>query len=657
MARCPAHSDNTASLSLNRGTNGTASTVLKCLAGCATEDVLAHVHLELRDLYENGSSSSKPKSSPTVKTYVYRDRNGQNCYRKHRTADKKFWFERYDAGRWVTGLGNIERHLYRRNELPGATEIFIVEGEKDADRVWSIGLPTTTNDGGAGKWTEAHTAQLKDESVTDVGILPDNDDAGRAHGFAIARSCFAAGMRVRVVNLPGLSEKEDVSDYLDQGHTLNDLLELYQSTALYTPPIAEPPANRVRVPRSLTDAHETFTRWLGKGYDTDALNAVLATAAAEQLDGDPLWLLLVSGSGNAKTETVQALAGQGAIITSTISSEGALLSATPKRESVKESTGGLLRRLGERGILVVKDVTSILSMQRDSRAGVLAALREVHDGRWERNVGTNGGRTLTWTGRIAVIGAVTTAWDTHHSVIATMGDRFVLIRVDSNVGRQSAGRHAIENTGHEIQMRQQLSDVIAGVLAVVNRRDPIVVSTEERDRLLDAANATTLSRTAVEYDYKGEPETAHAPEMPTRFAKQLTQLLRGAVAMGMDRNAAMRLAIRCARDSMPPLRLEILEDVAAHPGSQPSEVRQRLDKPWSTVKKQLQSLYLLGVLTCDEEEAAGAEGAPPKRRFLYSVNEETVTPGALALDPAEGDEPSSPEKSGDAELLLGLAEF
>ena len=60
---------------------------------------------------------------------------------------------------------------------------------------------------------------------------------------------------------------------------------------------------------SLTDAHAVFRRWLGDDYDTDALDAVLATAAVESLDGDPLWLLLISGSGNAKTETVQALDG------------------------------------------------------------------------------------------------------------------------------------------------------------------------------------------------------------------------------------------------------------------------------------------------------------------------------------------------------------
>ena len=62
-----------------------------------------------------------------------------------------------------------------------------------------------------------------------------------------------------------------------------------------------------------------------------------------------------------------------------------------------------------RSLLIIKDVTSILSMNRDTRVLVLAALREIHYGRWSRIVGTDGGQTLRWTGRLIVIGAVTTA--------------------------------------------------------------------------------------------------------------------------------------------------------------------------------------------------------------------------------------------------------
>lgn len=356
---------------------------------------------------------------------------------------------------------------------------------------------------------------------------------------------------------------------------------------------------------SLDVAHEVFRMWLGEDYDTDALDVILAAAAVESLTGDPLWVLLISGSGNAKTETVQALDGAGAIITSTVSSEGALLSATPRKERSKDATGGLLRKLEPRGVLVVKDVTSILSMNADARAQVLGAFREVYDGRWSRNVGTDGGRTLDWVGRIAVVGAVTTAWDKAHAAIASMGDRFVLVRMDSTIGRQAAGRQAIGNTGSEDAMRRELAAAAAGVLAGLNPV-PVTLTDAETDVLLSAADLVTLARTGVEYDYRGDVIDAHAPEMPTRFAKQLAQVVRGGVSIGIDRADALRLAIRCARDSMPPLRLAIIDDISKHPHSATAEIRKRLGKPRATVDRQLQALHMLGVLDCDEQETAWA---------------------------------------------------
>jgi Bifunctional DNA primase/polymerase, N-terminal len=369
-------------------------------------------------------------------------------------------------------------------------------------------------------------------------------------------------------------------------------------------------------PRTLADVHATFRKWLGDGYDIDAVDAVVATAAAEKLDGDPLWLLVVSGPGAAKTETVQSLAGCGARITSTIQSEGALLSASKSRS--KNATGGLLRKMGDRGILVIKDVTSILSSDRNVRASVLAAIREIYDGRWERNVGSDGGQTLTWSGRIAIVGAVTTAWDTAHAVVAAMGDRFVLIRIDSSVGRKTSGRQAIRNTGDETKMREELAAVVGGVV-YHTRLDvpPIREDNEPLTSILNAADIVTMGRTAVERDYQGEIINSHAAEMPTRFAKQLTQMVRGGVAVGMSPERALQLALRCARDSIRPLRLDILVDVAKNPHTRPGDVRERINKPWRTTKREMEALHMLGLLTCKEERTG--YGQEEKTVWRYTL--------------------------------------
>ena len=226
------------------------------------------------------------------------------------------------------------------------------------------------------------------------------------------------------------------------------------------------PQRGTDIPGSLLgDVHDAYLQWFGDDYDLGALNVVLCAAAAEKLSGDPPWVLVVGGSGGAKTESVVPLAGAGAHIISTINGEAALLSGTPAKSRAKNASGGLLRKIGGSGVLVVKDFTSILSMNRDTRALVLAALREIYDGRWSRNVGTDGGFTLTWDGRIVVIGAVTTAWDSAYQVVSTMGDRFVLVRLRTGDYRRAAGQQAMRNVSHETRMRQHLSEITGKLLA------------------------------------------------------------------------------------------------------------------------------------------------------------------------------------------------
>ena len=254
-------------------------------------------------------------------------------------------------------------------------------------------------------------------------------------------------------------------------------------------------------------------------------------------------------------------------VTSTIASEGALLSATSRRERNKKATGGLLRKIGDRGLLVVKDVTSILSADRNTRGSVLAAIREIYDGRWERNVGTDGGQTLTWTGRLVIVGAVTTAWDSAHARGGGHGRPLCADPIRFERGTRAApacAQSAIPATRWPCASSWPPRSAASSATLSA---DEYQLADVEIDQLVKAADVVTMARTAVERDYQGEVIDAHAPEMPTRFAKQLAQMIRGAVAIGMTPAAAMRLAIRCARDSIPPLRREILLDVAANPGS------------------------------------------------------------------------------------------
>jgi hypothetical protein len=505
--------------------------------------------------------------------------------------------------------------------------LWFTEGTKKADcgalqglcivaltGVWN--WKCTNGQGGKGvALPDFHDIPFKSANDTPRRIIIAYDgDVWRNENVQKASRAFAdyltfKGAQVEYLCLPDTDQKTGLDDYLTE-HTIDDLWQLVKTE----PPVllegdsmlCAPTHQSEKVaaqPIALDKLRERFLHWFGKDYDLDSIYAVLAAAAVEQLDGDPVWLLIVSGPGAAKTETVAALKNcDGALQVSTISSVGALLSATARKERAKDATGGLLKELEPRGIMVIKDLTSILSLQPNLRGPILAALREVYDGSYIRDAGVDGGRKIPWHGRIAVVGAVTTAWDQAHTAISAMGDRFVLLRVDSNQNRLASGRRTIQNTSHENQMRDELAELAAGVIAGIDTTTAPELTEDEQEAILAAADLVTRARTAVEVDYRGGVIDAHAPEMPTRFARQLAQVLRGAVAIGLDRAEGMRLAIRCARDSMPPLRLDIIEDLAGHPHSTPTEVRRRLGKPRATVDRQLQALHILDVVSLDELE-------------------------------------------------------
>ncbi len=149
-------------------------------------------------------------------TYNYTDESGELIYQVVRYEPKKFLQRRPDGkGGWTWNLKDVRRILYRLPELLNADKdawVFIVEGEKDADRLYSIGLCATTCAMGSSAWIDNYSEFLNNRKVC---VLPDNDDVGRKHAQAIVDSIAKAGGKSRILNLPDLPAKGDISDWLD----------------------------------------------------------------------------------------------------------------------------------------------------------------------------------------------------------------------------------------------------------------------------------------------------------------------------------------------------------------------------------------------------------------------------------------------------------
>jgi len=251
-ALCPAHEDRNASLSVSQGDEG--KLLVNCFAGCSTDEILAAIGLEMKDLFPdsetfsfvrsvanapptsrlngNGSTAATPKAANTPKAieaiYEYRDESGVLLYENVRYRPKSFRQRRPDGkGGYIYDLERVERVPYRLPEMLaalscGIDEVWLVEGEKDADSLRLLGLTATSFK----NWTPSHNQYIKDAHAV---LFRDHDKPGIKQANDAARIIAKVAKSVKVIDLfddDPVAEKhgKDVSDWIEarQAEGLND---------------------------------------------------------------------------------------------------------------------------------------------------------------------------------------------------------------------------------------------------------------------------------------------------------------------------------------------------------------------------------------------------------------------------------------------------
>ena len=265
-ARCPAHEDEHASLSVHQGENGRV--LMHSHARCVVKTICGALGIKERDLFPVGSVRGGKRRKEITAVYRYADECAEVLYEAVRykandpTKPKDFKRRRQhpDGRGWIWGLsadwyrrggedwyrvnarkgdaippgaehfGACRLVLYRLPALLDADPdewVFVVEGEKDADRLAGLDLIATTNVGGACKWLDDYSETLRGRKVA---VIPDNDKAGRGHADQVAGSLAGVAADVRIVDLivhmPDLLEGGDVSDWIDHGGTVEELMRL-----------------------------------------------------------------------------------------------------------------------------------------------------------------------------------------------------------------------------------------------------------------------------------------------------------------------------------------------------------------------------------------------------------------------------------------------
>ena len=339
-----------------------------------------------------------------------------------------------------------------------------------------------------------------------------------------------------------------------------------------------------------------FRRWLYLP-DSGMVEIALATVAANRIRGDPVWLLLTGPPSSGKTETLNALLRLPSMYPVATLTEAALLSGTSRRDRTPDATGGLLCEIGGFGIIVLKDFTSILSMNRDKRQALLAALREVYDGAWTRPVGVDGGLRLEWSGKVGLIGGVTSAIDSAHAVMSSMGQRFAQYRLPRTDADLQA-RRAIEKTGSEEAMRAELAGAVLDFFAGLDFERSPHLSAADRDWIVPLTTLVATCRSAVERNsHSREIELIHDPEAPARLTRMFAQLVRGLQLIGASARRQRELIVKVGLDCIPPVRRLALEALLKQ--SNPlttAEIAEGAGYPEQTIRRALQDLKCHGIV-------------------------------------------------------------
>jgi hypothetical protein len=231
--RCPFHDDSNPSFSVNVDKGAWC-----CHAGCGGGGIL-DFEQKISDCDRDtarknvdqilGQKVFATGNRGAIATYRYTDERGRLIYEKLRYQPKTFKYRLEDeSGSWIWAKGERSA-LYRLPELVTAANVIFCEGEKDADNVREAlgklnlngkGYAVTTS-GGSNDWRDEFAPYFAGREVV---ILPDNDTPGHAHAEVVAASISKYAAGVKIVNLPGLADKGDVSNYLET-HTAQELLE------------------------------------------------------------------------------------------------------------------------------------------------------------------------------------------------------------------------------------------------------------------------------------------------------------------------------------------------------------------------------------------------------------------------------------------------
>lgn len=360
---------------------------------------------------------------------------------------------------------------------------------------------------------------------------------------------------------------------------------------------------------------------------------MVASVIAHFLSSDPCWIVIVAPSGGAKSEFINLIHK----IAWTPPTENAeeqkvhsMSTLTSKtfisgQKAVGRDTSLLLQI--SNGIITFKDLTSLLSEQKDERAVIMAQLREIYDGKYAKSFGT--GETLEWVGKITIIAGSTYAIHSMKQAYTAMGERFIFYNM-TQPERYEAAKRTMENqeegkmTLHRDRLADNTRDYCLDVLKNMPEEHE-KISPEQQKDTLDLAELATRARSDVQRNWSSREQEiteVHPPEMPTRFAGQLQTMMRSLKIINFHENGKMELLpedekilAKLALDSITRSRRIAMIELSKYDVLETAGIATKIGMPTNSVRRWVEDLVALEI--ADREKGSGPKGDRWKIKKQY----------------------------------------
>ena len=346
--------------------------------------------------------------------------------------------------------------------------------------------------------------------------------------------------------------------------------------------------------------------------DPYILKAILAGVVSQQLKSDPVWIVIIAPSGGAKSEFINAISGvEGVFPLSTLTSK----TFVSGMKSRGEETSLLLKI--QNGIITFKDLTSLLSEHKEERSVIMAQLREIYDGKYDKTFGT--GENVAWKGKITILAGSTYAIHTLKQQYTAMGERFLFYNM-IQPERIEAGRRTMENQeeGKMAELRAMLAVATGNYInhTITIPKELPRITKEFREEILNIAELATRARSAVERNWRSPQQDiteVHPPEMPTRFAGQLQVMARSLMIINWNEIGQLVLLdedkiilYKLALDSIDKSRRITMQELSKYDTLTTTGLAVKLGLPTNTIRRWLEDLVALEI--AERTKGSGNKG-------------------------------------------------